>query len=90
METYFTWMLRSLLPIPRSTMTNRLYYADNLAILKEMPAEEVDLVYLDPPFNSNASYNAYSRRRPASSRRRRSRPSRIPGIGSRRSEPSMR
>ena len=39
-------------------MTNRLYYGDNLEILrKEIASESVDLVYLDPPFNSNATYN---------------------------------
>jgi DNA modification methylase len=37
---------------------NRLYYGDNLEVLREyVHAESVDLVYLDPPFNSNASYN---------------------------------
>jgi DNA modification methylase len=37
---------------------NRLYFGDNLQILcKEIPSESIDLVYLDPPFNSNASYN---------------------------------
>jgi site-specific DNA-methyltransferase (adenine-specific) len=35
-----------------------LYYGDNLDILRAHIADEsVDLVYLDPPFNSNASYN---------------------------------
>ena len=39
-------------------MANTLYYGDNLSILREhVPDESVDLVYLDPPFNSNASYN---------------------------------
>ncbi|MHB8156709.1 MAG: DNA methyltransferase [Desulfocucumaceae bacterium] len=39
-------------------MDNRLYYGDNLDILKRHIADEsVDLVYLDPPFNSNANYN---------------------------------
>ena len=39
-------------------MDNTLYYGDNLAILRDyIPDESVDLVYLDPPFNSNASYN---------------------------------
>ena len=39
-------------------MRNALYYADNLKVLREhIPDESVDLVYLDPPFNSNASYN---------------------------------
>jgi len=37
---------------------NTLYYGDNLDILKRyIPDESVDLVYLDPPFNSNATYN---------------------------------
>ena len=35
-----------------------LYYGDNLPILRTyFPAASVDLVYLDPPFNSNRSYN---------------------------------
>lgn len=39
-------------------MTNKLFYGDNLAVLREsIPDASVDLVYLDPPFNSNASYN---------------------------------
>lgn len=37
---------------------NKLYFGDNLAILHEHVADEsVDLIYLDPPFNSNATYN---------------------------------
>ncbi len=37
---------------------NRLYYGDNLNILREYIAtESVDLIYLDPPFNSSRSYN---------------------------------
>lgn len=37
---------------------NRLYYGDNLDVLRDhVASESVDLVYLDPPFNSNASYN---------------------------------
>lgn len=37
---------------------NRLYYGDNLTVLRDSIADEsVDLIYLDPPFNSNASYN---------------------------------
>ena len=37
---------------------NELYYGDNLAVLREHVADaSVDLIYLDPPFNSNASYN---------------------------------
>ena len=37
---------------------NTLYYGDNLDVLREhVPDESVDLVYLDPPFNSNQNYN---------------------------------
>ena len=39
-------------------MTNQLYYGDNLEILRQhIKDESVDLIYLDPPFNSNATYN---------------------------------
>ncbi len=39
-------------------MTNHLYYGDNLHVLRQsIKDESVDLVYLDPPFNSNANYN---------------------------------
>src|SRR6266545_1031911 len=39
-------------------MANTLYYGDNLEILRQYIADEsVDLIYLDPPFNSNQSYN---------------------------------
>ncbi len=38
--------------------TGVLFYGDNLPILREyIPDEGVDLVYLDPPFNSNRNYN---------------------------------
>lgn len=36
---------------------NALHYGDNLDVLRGFPPESVDLVYLDPPFNSNANYN---------------------------------
>ena len=43
-------------------MTNTLYYGDNLEVLREHVADaSVDLIYLDPPFNSNASYNVLFR-----------------------------
>ena len=35
---------------------NKLYYGDNLEVLRTFPDECVDLIYLDPPFNSNAGY----------------------------------
>jgi len=38
--------------------TNALYYGDNLDILREhIDDNSIDLVYLDPPFNSNRDYN---------------------------------
>jgi site-specific DNA-methyltransferase (adenine-specific) len=44
--------------MPKPITCNTLYYGDNLQILREyIPDESVDLVYLDPPFNSNRSYN---------------------------------
>jgi site-specific DNA-methyltransferase (adenine-specific) len=37
---------------------NRLYYGDNLTVLRGcIDDESVDLIYLDPPFNSQANYN---------------------------------
>jgi len=43
-------------------MANHLYYGDNLEVLRgHIRDESVDLVYLDPPFNSNATYNVLFR-----------------------------
>ncbi len=43
---------------PRGKPKNQLFYGDNLFVLREHVADEsIDLVYLDPPFNSNTSYN---------------------------------
>jgi adenine specific DNA methylase Mod len=37
---------------------NSLYFGDNLEILRnEIKSDSVDLIYLDPPFNSKANYN---------------------------------
>jgi site-specific DNA-methyltransferase (adenine-specific) len=37
---------------------NHLYYGDNLHVLRDsIAAESVDLIYLDPPFNSKRDYN---------------------------------
>ncbi len=42
----------------RNRPDNHLFYGDNLVVLRNEVADaSVDLVYLDPPFNSNASYN---------------------------------
>jgi 16S rRNA G966 N2-methylase RsmD len=36
---------------------NGLYFGDNLKVLRDnIPSESVDLIYLDPPFNSNTNY----------------------------------
>jgi DNA modification methylase len=41
-----------------SGSANNLYFGDNLEILRnEIKSESVDLIYLDPPFNSKANYN---------------------------------
>jgi len=37
---------------------NRLFFGDNLPILRERVGDEtVDLIYLDPPFQSGRDYN---------------------------------
>lgn len=42
----------------RAGRMNHLYYGDNLNVLRTHIADEsVDLIYLDPPFNSNAGYD---------------------------------
>ena len=39
---------------------NRLYFGDCLDVMREdIPDESVDLIYLDPPFNSKRIYNAF-------------------------------
>lgn len=38
-------------------MKNRLYFGDNLDVLRGLDAGSADLIYLDPPFNSNRNYN---------------------------------
>ena len=43
---------------PKPIHLNTLFYGDNLPILREyIPSESIDLIYLDPPFNSSRSYN---------------------------------
>ncbi|MBV9945474.1 MAG: site-specific DNA-methyltransferase [Myxococcales bacterium] len=38
-------------------MPGDLYYGDNLHVMRRMASESVDLIYLDPPFNSDRTYN---------------------------------
>jgi len=43
---------------PKPLERNTLFYGDNLTILREhIPDASVDLIYLDPPFNSSRTYN---------------------------------
>ena len=43
---------------PMSVEKNKLYYGDNLSVLRDYIRDEsVDLIYLDPPFNSRQDYN---------------------------------
>lgn len=47
-----------ILPFFGRVLRSQLHYGDNLAVLRErIETETVDLVYLDPPFNSNRVYN---------------------------------
>lgn len=41
----------------KGATSNRLYYGDNLTIMQSMPSACIDLIYLDPPFNSQRTYN---------------------------------
>ena len=43
-------------------MMNCLYQGDNLAILREMPDESVDLICTDPPFNTGKDWGAFDDR----------------------------
>lgn len=46
------------------TWKNKLYFGDNLDMLQEdVPDDSVDLIYLDPPFNSDADYNVLFKER---------------------------
>jgi site-specific DNA-methyltransferase (adenine-specific) len=46
------------MPSQDNPALNKLYYGDNLAVLRDyIPDASVDLIYLDPPFNSRQNYN---------------------------------
>ena len=67
---------------------NKLYFGDNLHVLRKYIRDEtVDLIYLDPPFNSNAEF--FSKRLLQAVIERKSRLSTTRGLGAkRRSKPS--
>jgi 16S rRNA G966 N2-methylase RsmD len=51
---------------------NQLYYGDNLEVLRQhIKDESVDLIYLDPPFNSRQDYNVLFTERACHERSRR-------------------
>lgn len=39
------------------TGANRLFFGDNLHIMRQLPSESIDLIYIDPPFFSGRNYN---------------------------------
>ncbi|MBA2272195.1 MAG: hypothetical protein H0W20_16610 [Chthoniobacterales bacterium] len=39
--------------------TRVIYCGDNLEQLQKLPVECVDLIYIDPPFNSNRNYEVF-------------------------------
>jgi len=45
--------LAQLLP----TGANRLFFGDNLHVMRQLPSESIDLIYIDPPFFSGRNYN---------------------------------
>jgi hypothetical protein len=45
---------------PSSLVDTRVIYCgDNLEQLKKLPENSVDLIYIDPPFNSNRNYEVF-------------------------------
>jgi 16S rRNA G966 N2-methylase RsmD len=50
------------MPVPRSSTlldTRVVYCGDNLEQLAKLPDACVDLIYIDPPFNSNRNYEVF-------------------------------
>lgn len=41
-------------------MPNQIYFGDNLTILRKLPSESIDLIYIDPPFNTGHSQSRKS------------------------------
>lgn len=39
------------------TGANRLFFGDNLHIMRQLPSKSIDLIYIDPPFFSGRNYN---------------------------------
>jgi hypothetical protein len=61
---------------------NKLFYGDNLDVLRRYVRDEsVDLIYLDPPFNSRQDYNVLFAEKDGTRSSCKSPPSRTPGSG---------
>jgi len=45
--------------MPHQLKTDTIYCGDNLQMLKDIPDESIDLIYIDPPFNSNRNYEVF-------------------------------
>jgi DNA modification methylase len=41
----------------RALQPNRLFWGDNLHVMRQLPSESIDLIYIDPPFFSGRTYN---------------------------------
>ena len=47
--------MKNLIKYPKQTLeTNVVYCADNLEVMKQLPPESIDLIYIDPPFGTNS------------------------------------
>ena len=44
--------------MPANFVDKTIWTGDNLDILRGLNSDSVDLIYLDPPFNSNRDYAA--------------------------------
>ena len=45
--------MKNLIKFPKRPLkTNVVYCADNLQVMKQLPPESIDLIYIDPPFNT--------------------------------------
>ena len=42
---------------PDNPLENKIIWGDNLAIMRDLPDESIDLIYIDPPFFSGRNYN---------------------------------
>ena len=48
--------MSDLIKFPKRVLkTNVVYCADNLEVMKQLPSESIDLIYIDPPFGRNAA-----------------------------------